>query len=71
MKATTTFNEVLESIAAFSEEEIEMFLEIVEKRLIEDKRERLAKSIRNARKEFASGKTRKGTVDDFIKEMGR
>ena len=42
MKTVATLNDVLESIEAFSEEEKEVLLEIIEKRLIEDKRERLA-----------------------------
>lgn len=71
MKTAATFNEVLESIEAFSEEETQTLLEIIEKRLIEGKRERFAKDIKNARREFASGKTKRGDVDDLMEELGR
>lgn len=64
-----TFNDVLESIETFSEDEAESLLEIIEKRLIEEKRERLARSIKAARKELAGGKVKSGTVDDLIKTL--
>jgi len=64
-----TFNEVLESIEAFSEDEVESLLEIIEKRLIEEKRERLAKSIKAAKREFTDGKVKRGTVDDLMKAL--
>ncbi|MBI5562476.1 MAG: hypothetical protein HY894_06455 [Deltaproteobacteria bacterium] len=64
-----TFNDVLESIATFSEDEVESLMEIIGKRLVEEKRERLAKGIKAARREFAGGKTRRGTVDDLMKTL--
>ena len=37
--------------------------------MIEQNRERLAINVREARAEYKSGRVKRGTVDDFLKEL--
>jgi len=46
-------------------------LHIVKRRLIEERRDRLAQSIEEAREEYKRGKVRKGTVDDLMHELSK
>jgi hypothetical protein len=46
-------------------------LHIVKRRLIEERRDRLAQSIKEAREEYKRGKIRKGTVDDLMNELSK
>jgi hypothetical protein len=46
-------------------------LHIVKRRLIEERRDRLAQSIKEAREEYKRGKIRKGTVDDLMHELSK
>ena len=66
---STTFDEVLDIIESFPEEQRESIVEIVKRRLTEERRERLAQTIKEAREEYARGEVRRGTVDDLIREI--
>ena len=66
---TTTFDEVLDIIESFPEEQRESIVEIVKRRLTEERRERLAQTVKEARQEYARGEVRRGTVDDLIREI--
>jgi ribosome recycling factor len=44
-------------------------LEIVKQRLTEERRDRLAHSIKEAREEYRKGKVKKGTVDDLLRDL--
>ena len=68
---TTTFDEALDIIESFPEEQRESIVEIVKRRLTEERRERLAQTVREARQEYARGEVRRGTVDDLIREIVR
>jgi hypothetical protein len=46
-------------------------MDIVKRRLIEERRDRLAQSIEEAREEYKRGKIRKGTVDDLMHELSK
>ena len=46
-------------------------LHIVKRRLIEERRDRLTQSIKEAREEYKRGKIRKGTVDDLMNELSK
>jgi len=45
-------------------------LEIIES-LPEERRDRLARSVKEAREEYKRGKIRKGTVDDLMNELSK
>ena len=66
---TTTFDEALDVLESFPEEQRESIIEIVKRRLTEERRERLAQTVKEARQEYARGEVRRGTVDDLIREI--
>ena len=68
---TITFNDALEIVESLPEEQRESLIEIVKNRLIEERRDRLAQNIKEAREEYARGDIRKGTVDDLMRETSR
>jgi hypothetical protein len=64
-----TFQKALEVIESLPEEQRESLIDIVKRRLIEERRERLAQRIGEAREEYKRGQIKKGTVDDLIHEL--
>ena len=63
------FHEVLEIVETLPEEEQETLLDIIQCRLRERGRERIAQNVRKAREEFAKGEIRQGTVEALMKEI--
>jgi len=68
---TPTFDEALDIIESFPEEQRESIVAIVKLRLIEERREQLAQTIKESREEYARGEVRRGTVDDLIREVSK
>jgi len=68
---TTTFDEALEIIESFPEDQRESIIEIVRRRLIEERREQLTQTVKEAREEYARGEVRSGTVDDLMREIAQ
>ncbi|MBI3752485.1 MAG: hypothetical protein HY266_00320 [Deltaproteobacteria bacterium] len=66
-----TFQEALEIIESLPEEQRESLIEIVKKHLIEERRDALAKSIKEAKEEYARGEVRQGTVDELMREISK
>jgi len=64
-----TFQEVLDIVESLPEYQQEDLIDIIRRRLIEQRRGGLANSLREAREEYARGEVRKGTVDDLMKEL--
>ena len=64
-----TFQEVLDIVESLPEYQQEDLIDIIRRRLIEQRRDRLADSIREAREEYARGEVKKGSVDDLMKEL--
>jgi len=64
-----SFDKALEIIESFPEEQRESIIEIVKLRLAEERRERLAQTIKEAREEFDRGEVRRGSVDDLLREI--
>ncbi len=69
MEQTVTFGEVLEAVETLSLEEKESLIEILRRRLIEARREELAKEIESARSEFQAGQCKPTTPETLIKEI--
>jgi hypothetical protein len=65
----TTFAEVLETIEGFSIDEKETLVDILQHRLAEAKRERVIKSVKQARKEYEKGEAKVATVDEIMSEI--
>jgi len=68
---TATFDEALDIIESFPEEQRESIVEIIKYRLAEERRERLAQTIKEAREEYACGEVRRGTVDELMREISQ
>ena len=66
-----TFQKALEIIESFPEEQRESLIEVVNHRLLEERRDRLARSIQEAREEFSRGEFKRGTVDELIRELSK
>ena len=64
-----TFQTVLDIVESLPEYQQEDLIDIIRRRLIEQRRDRLADSIREAREEYARGEVKKGSVDDLMKEL--
>ena len=63
------FQEALDRVESLPEYQQEDLIEIIRRRLIEQRRDKLADSIREAREEYARGEVKRGTVDDLMKEL--
>ncbi|MFZ3063855.1 MAG: hypothetical protein WA277_01040 [Nitrospirota bacterium] len=66
-----TFDNVIEIIESLPEEQRESLIEIVKKRIIEERRNRLAQSIKEAKEEYLRGEIKQGTVDDLMRELSK
>jgi hypothetical protein len=69
MEQLIPFGEVLEAIDQLSLDEQETLLDIVQRRIAERGRKRLAAEIQEAREEFASGGCRPATADELMDEI--
>lgn len=63
------FAEVLEAADRLSTDEQMELVEVLRKRIVEQRRREIAQDIREARQEFASGRCRPATPDDILKEI--
>jgi hypothetical protein len=66
---STTFQEALDTIESLPEYQQEDLIDIVRRRLIEQRRQSLAESVNEAREEYIRGEVNKGTVDDLMREL--
>ncbi len=65
----TTFAEVLETIEDFSVDEKETLIDILQRRLTENKRQRIVESVEASRREFDNGELKFSSVNDIMKEI--
>ena len=68
-RSHVTFQEALEIIEELPEYQQEDLIHVIKHRIIEQRREHLAKNIREAKEEYARGEVKKGTVDDLMREL--
>lgn len=64
-----TFQKALEIIESLPENQQEDLIEIIRRRLIEQRRDRIADGIREAREEYARGEVKRAAVDELMKEL--
>ncbi len=69
MRNTMTFGDVLETVDRLPLEEQEELIEILHRRVIERRREELAKEIQEAQREFRAGRARPATPDEIMSEI--
>lgn len=58
--------DIVESLPGYQQEDL---INIVRRRLIEQRRNLLADSIKEAKEEYARGEVKRGSVDDLMKEL--
>ena len=64
-----TFGQVLEWADALSLEEQESLVDVLQRRLREQRRAELAKAVKEARKEFKAGRCRPASPGEIIKKI--
>ena len=69
MERALAFGEVLEVVDKLSLEEQETLVEVVRRRIIERRREELAKEMRDAQEEFQAGHCRPVIPDELMTEI--
>ena len=69
MHTLTNLNDFLESISKLPLDDQLMISEIIHKRVIEEKRKRLADSIKESKEEYKANKTKSGSIKDFLKDV--
>ena len=63
------FGEVLEGIEALSLEDQEILIDILQRRIIERRREELVRDIQQAQQEFQAGECRPATPEELMNEI--
>lgn len=66
---STTFDEVLDAIEHLPIEQQADLIDVVRRRLAERGRQQIIVDAREARAEFATGKTRATSIDDLMREI--
>jgi U3 small nucleolar ribonucleoprotein component len=69
MEKTLSFGEVLDTVEQLSLEDQEALTDIIRRRIIEQRREELAKDIQEAQEEFKAGNAHPVTPDELMAEI--
>ncbi|MBM4287360.1 MAG: hypothetical protein FJ135_04275 [Deltaproteobacteria bacterium] len=69
MEEQAVFGEVLEAADRLSLEEKEALIEVLQRRLIDERRDELAQENAAARKEFEAGEFREASPEELLKEI--
>ena len=69
MQNTTTFVELLDAADRLSLDEQETLVEILQRRMVEHRREELAKEIQDAEQEYQAGRCRPVTPEELMGEV--
>ncbi|NJL55252.1 hypothetical protein HC928_08745 [bacterium] len=68
---SSTFQRAIETIETLSLNDQEALLELLQKRLIEQRRKILMREIAEVRQEYAQGQVQFGSVADFMTELDK
>jgi hypothetical protein len=66
---TTTFQDALDVIESLPETQQEDLINLIRRRLVEQRREKIIKGVREARREYARGEVKKGSLDDLMRDL--
>ena len=66
---TTTFQEAIDVIESLPETQQEDLINLIRRRLVEQRREKIVKGVREARREYARGEVKKGSVGDLVRDL--
>ena len=64
-----TFYEIVEASSHLTLDEQESFVDILNKRIIEEKRKRIINEVLESQREFESGEKLTSSIDDILKEI--
>ncbi|HOI30211.1 MAG TPA: hypothetical protein PLZ15_10690 [Melioribacteraceae bacterium] len=68
MQTKNIINDFLESVSKLSLEDQLMISNLIYKRVIEERRKEISDTIRESREEYYSGRSGRGSVEDFLKD---
>ncbi|MBM4045268.1 MAG: hypothetical protein FJ279_09155 [Planctomycetes bacterium] len=63
------FQDVVEAVESLPPDDQALLVQIIRRRLLEQRRARLVEEVREARDAYRRGEFRRGTVDDLMKEL--
>jgi hypothetical protein len=66
---TLSFQDLIEAVEAMPLEDQSIFVELINKRIIEKRRLELVAEVREARRAFESGEVKRGSFRDLIKDL--
>lgn len=66
---TLSFQELIEAVEAMPLEDQSIFVELINKHIIEKRRAELVAEVQEARRAFESGDVKRGSVRDLIKDL--
>ena len=69
MAKTVPFGEILEAVDQLPPEDQETLLDVLQRRMIERRRDAIARDIRQAQREFQRGRCKPMTPSDLMKEI--
>jgi hypothetical protein len=66
---TLSFQDLIEAVEAMPLEDQSIFVELINKRIIEKRRAELVVEVEEARKAFESGNVKRGSIRDLMKDL--
>ena len=69
MQTPINLNDVLETVSKLPLDDQLMISEIIHKRVIEEKRKKLAESVKESKEEYQANKTNSGSIEDFLRDV--
>jgi len=66
---TLSFQDLIEAVEAMPLEDQSIFVELINKRIIEKRRAELVAEVREARNAFESGDVKRGSIRDLMKDL--
>jgi uncharacterized Zn finger protein len=69
MSTSQTFDQLLDQVESLTPEDQAELVEVIQRRLAEQGRRRVAADVREARDEFAAGRSEPSSVDDLMRDI--
>ena len=66
---TLSFQDLIEAVEAMPLEDQSIFIELINKRIIEKRRAELVAEVQDARRAFESGDVKRGSFKDLMKDL--
>lgn len=66
---TSTFQKIIEVIEQLSLEDREILVDIIQKRLKQERREQIFQEIAEAERDYVQGNVRSGSISELLKEF--